>query len=140
MAPASAHEALDMVRAGLRYLAAADAAQLPAATQAECLRGLERADSVITAARASLLAGFTAGQERSPRCGDHRFGPFQPPQALRLRRRRQLGGISGGQVAQPRADHVQRLMGRCRGHFHLATSSAGLVAAAADSPRLREKL
>ena len=62
MAPASAHEALDMVRAGLRYLAAADAAQLPAATQAECLRGLERAESVITAARASLLAGFTAGQ------------------------------------------------------------------------------
>ena len=62
MAPASAHEALDMVRAGLRYLAAADAAQLPTATQAECLRRLERADSVITAARASLLAGFTAGQ------------------------------------------------------------------------------
>jgi hypothetical protein len=34
---ASAREALDMVRAGLGYLAAADAAQLPAATQAECL-------------------------------------------------------------------------------------------------------
>jgi len=51
-----------MVRAGLGYLAAADAAQLGAATQAECLRGLERADSVITAARASVLAGFTAGQ------------------------------------------------------------------------------
>ena len=32
-----AREALDMVRAGLGYLAAADAAQLPAATQAECL-------------------------------------------------------------------------------------------------------
>jgi hypothetical protein len=30
-----------MVRAGLGYLAAADAAQLPAATQAECLRELE---------------------------------------------------------------------------------------------------
>jgi len=61
-APACAREALDMVRAGLGYLAAADAAQLSAATQAECLRGLERADSVITAARASMLAGFTAGQ------------------------------------------------------------------------------
>ena len=36
-------EALDMVRAGLGYLAAADAAQLPAATQAECLRELEQA-------------------------------------------------------------------------------------------------
>ena len=61
-APAYAREALDMVRAGLGYLAAADAAQLPAATQAECLRELEQADAVATAARASMLAGFTAGQ------------------------------------------------------------------------------
>jgi hypothetical protein len=59
---ASVSEALDMVRAGLGYLAAADAAQLSAATQAECLRGLEQADAVLTAARASMLAGFTAGQ------------------------------------------------------------------------------
>ena len=35
-----------MVRAGLGYLAAADAAQLSAATQAECLRELEQADAV----------------------------------------------------------------------------------------------
>ena len=38
-APACASEALDMVRAGLGYLAAADAAQLSAATQAECRGG-----------------------------------------------------------------------------------------------------
>jgi Domain of unknown function (DUF222) len=61
-APASAREALDMIRAGLGYLAAADPAQLAAATQAECLRELEQADAVATAARASMLAGFTAGQ------------------------------------------------------------------------------
>ena len=59
---ASVGEALDMVRAGLGYLAAADAAQLPAATQAECLRELERHDAVATAARAGFLAAFTAGQ------------------------------------------------------------------------------
>jgi hypothetical protein len=59
---ASVGEAMDMVSAGLGYLAAADAAQLPAVTQAECLRGLEQADAVATAARASMLAGFTAGQ------------------------------------------------------------------------------
>jgi Domain of unknown function (DUF222) len=59
---ASVGEALEMVRAGLGYLAAADAAQLSAATQAECLRGLEQAGAVATAARASMLAGFTAGQ------------------------------------------------------------------------------
>jgi hypothetical protein len=58
---ASAREALDMVRAGLGYLAAADAAQLPAATQAEVLRKLEQHDAVATAARAGFLAAFTAG-------------------------------------------------------------------------------
>ena len=61
-APASAREALDMVRAGLGYLAAADAAQLPAATQAEFLRELEQADATVTAARAGFLAAFIAGQ------------------------------------------------------------------------------
>jgi Domain of unknown function (DUF222) len=61
-APASAREALDMVRAGLGYLAAADAAGLSAATQAGCLRELEQDAAVLTAARAVVLAGFTAGQ------------------------------------------------------------------------------
>ena len=61
-APSSAREALDMVRAGLAYLATADATQLGAATQAECLRELEQAAAVLTAARACVLAGFTAGQ------------------------------------------------------------------------------
>ena len=51
-----------MVRAGLAYLAAADAAQLPAATQAECLRELEQHDAMAAAARAGFLAAFTAGQ------------------------------------------------------------------------------
>ena len=51
-----------MVRAGLGYLAAADAAQLPAATQAECLRELEQDAAALTAARAGFLAAFTAGQ------------------------------------------------------------------------------
>jgi hypothetical protein len=59
---ASVSEALDMVQAGLSYLAAADAAQLSAATQAECLRRLELSDAIATAARAFILAGFTAGQ------------------------------------------------------------------------------
>ena len=63
-APTCAREALEMVRAGLAYLAAADATQLAAQTQAEWLRELEQADAVAvaTAARASVLAGFTAAQ------------------------------------------------------------------------------
>ena len=60
-APADAREALDMVRAGLGYLAAADAAQLSAAVQAEALRELEQTDAMAAAARAFLLAAFTAG-------------------------------------------------------------------------------
>ena len=61
-----------MVRAGLGYLAAVDAAQLGTAAQAECLGELERAEAVLTAARAFILAGFTAGQGYS---GDADYSP-----------------------------------------------------------------
>jgi hypothetical protein len=61
-APASALEALDMVRAGLGYLANADATQLDIQTQARCLRELEQNDAVSTAARAAVLGALTAGQ------------------------------------------------------------------------------
>ena len=59
---ASVGEAMEMVQAGLSYLAAADAAQFAAQAQAECLQGLEQAEAVATAARASFLSAFTAGQ------------------------------------------------------------------------------
>jgi len=54
-----------MVLAGLGWLASADLASVPVAVQADCLRGLERALSVHAAARARVLAAFTAqgGQE-----------------------------------------------------------------------------
>jgi hypothetical protein len=61
-----------MVRAGLGYLAAVDAVQLGTAAQAECLGELERAEAVLTAARAFILAGFTAGQGYS---GDADYSP-----------------------------------------------------------------
>jgi len=61
-APASTAEALAMVRAGLSYLAAADPAVLAARAQAECLQTLEQAEAIVTAARARILAAFTAGQ------------------------------------------------------------------------------
>jgi hypothetical protein len=61
-----------MVSAGLSYLASCDAAELPTAVQAETLCGLERAEAVHTAARAKVLAAFTAqnGYE-----ADAAFGP-----------------------------------------------------------------
>jgi hypothetical protein len=52
--------ALAAIRAGLAYLNTADAGSMSSAEQAECLRALERAGSGHTAARARVLAAFTA--------------------------------------------------------------------------------
>jgi hypothetical protein len=59
---ADATEAAQMVHAGLGFLATADATQLGTDVQARCLQMLEQADAMGTAARASILAAFTAGQ------------------------------------------------------------------------------
>ena len=59
---ASASEAIDMVHAGLGYLATTDATAMAADTQARCLQMLEQATAMGTAARASILAAFTSAQ------------------------------------------------------------------------------
>jgi Domain of unknown function (DUF222)/HNH endonuclease len=59
-APANTAEAVAMVQAGLGWLATTDAASLPAALQAETLRGLERAASMQTAAQSRILSAFCA--------------------------------------------------------------------------------
>ena len=59
---ASVGEAMDMARAALGFVTAADATQLAAEAQAECLRGLERTDAISTAARASFVSAFTVGK------------------------------------------------------------------------------
>jgi hypothetical protein len=69
---ASAEEALDMVLAGLGRLAAADAAAMTPDEQARYLRRLEQADAILTAARATVLAGFTAAQGY---CADADYSP-----------------------------------------------------------------
>jgi hypothetical protein len=71
-APASARDALDMVRAGLGYLAATDPAGRDPETQAQVLRELEQDEAVLTAARARSLAAFTAAQGH---CGDADYSP-----------------------------------------------------------------
>jgi Domain of unknown function (DUF222) len=58
--PASAADAVAMARAGLSWLAAADTASLTTAEQADCLRALEGAGSMHTAARARVLRAFSA--------------------------------------------------------------------------------
>jgi hypothetical protein len=59
---ASAGEALEVARAALGYVAAADAAGLTSEEQAGCLRQLERVTSLATAARVPVLGAFTAGR------------------------------------------------------------------------------
>ena len=59
---ASIREALGMLRTVMGYLGAADATVMAAEAQAECLLALEEMDAVTTAARAKVLAAFTAAQ------------------------------------------------------------------------------
>jgi hypothetical protein len=70
--PASVSEALEMLTSAMRYLAAADATQMATEVQAQCLAGLEQADAIETAARASVLGAFTAGQGY---CEDADYSP-----------------------------------------------------------------
>src|SRR5580693_4888339 len=51
-----------MVLTGLRHLAATDPTAMAAQAQAECLLALEQGDAISTAARARILAAFTAGR------------------------------------------------------------------------------
>ena len=62
-APTSAGEAMAMVHAGLAYMATADATAMSAEERARCLRELEQADAVATAARTSVLTVFAAAQD-----------------------------------------------------------------------------
>jgi 5-methylcytosine-specific restriction endonuclease McrA len=60
--PASADEALAMLKSAMGYLAAADPTEMPAEVQGRCLIVMEQVDAIETAARASILAAFTAAQ------------------------------------------------------------------------------
>jgi hypothetical protein len=68
----SATEAMEMARAGLAYLAAADATQLAAEEQARCLLGLEQMTALGTAARASILGAWSAARPPMRSCSPPR--------------------------------------------------------------------
>ena len=91
-APALASEAMEMVRAGLGYLAAADATAMAAGTPAQCLQMLEQAHAVGTAARTSVLAAFTAAPGYSAD-GDY------SPRAWPINRTRITKGTAVGYTA-----------------------------------------
>lgn len=58
LAPATAADAVAMARVGLAWLADADGSALTAAEQPDCLRELERVQSLHTAARSAVLTAF----------------------------------------------------------------------------------
>jgi Domain of unknown function (DUF222) len=60
-APISEEEAMEMARAGLRSLAAADPAAMPDAVKARCLLAYEQAQAMLTAGRAAILGSHAAG-------------------------------------------------------------------------------
>jgi hypothetical protein len=62
VSPGSPKEALRMLTSAMSYLSAADATQMAAETQAQCLQALERVNAMGTVARASILGAFTSGQ------------------------------------------------------------------------------
>jgi hypothetical protein len=106
--PASVTEALGMLTSAMGYLAAADATQMPASVQAECLAGLEQVDAIETAARASILAGFTAGK------GYIEDGDYSP-RAWLIHQTRITTGAAAGHVAWVR---------RTRAHPRIAAALA----------------
>src|SRR5215472_3673938 len=61
--PSSAAEALAFVRAGLDWLASADATELTGAERADCLRALVAAESVQLAAVSRIVSAFDAAED-----------------------------------------------------------------------------
>src|SRR5579875_3916704 len=70
--PSGVAGALAMLDTALDCLNAADAADLGTSVQAECLAALERAEAKHAAARARILAAFTASEGY---CADGQYGP-----------------------------------------------------------------
>jgi hypothetical protein len=102
VSPASAKDALGMLTSAMGYLSAADATQLAAGTQAQCLQVLEQVTAMGTAARASILAAFTSAQGY---CADADYSP----RAWLIHKTRITRGAAAGYTAWARraAAHPQ---------------------------------
>ena len=109
--PASAAEALGMLRSAMGYLSAADATAMAAETQAQCLLALEQLDAIETAARSSILAAFTSGQGYS---ADADYSP----RAWLINKTRVTKGAASGHLGWVRraAAHPQVVAALAEGH------------------------
>jgi hypothetical protein len=97
---ADAAGAISAVLGGLGSLARLSAADLPAAGQADCLRALERAESMLVAARSAVLAAFTASAAYTD------DGQYSPKTWLAAQTRVTRGAAAGSVTWMRRlADH-----------------------------------
>ncbi|HMH91399.1 MAG TPA: DUF222 domain-containing protein [Streptosporangiaceae bacterium] len=97
---AGAAGAISAVLGGLGSLARLSAADLPAAGQADCLRALERAESMLVAARSAVLAAFTASAAYTD------DGQYSPKTWLAVQTRVTRGAAAGSVTWMRRlADH-----------------------------------
>jgi hypothetical protein len=116
-APASEAEAVQMILTGLSHLAAADPTAMAIQAQAECLRALEQGDAISAAARAGILAAFTAGRGYSD---DADYSPV----SWLIHRTRVTKGAARGHLAWARR----------------ATAHSQVVAALAEGTVLSESM
>jgi hypothetical protein len=119
-APASAGEALGMLASALGYLATADATQMGAEVQAQCLKGLEQATAVGTAARASILGAFTAGKGY---CDDAAYSP----RAWLIRHTKVTKGTAAGHIGWVRRARAHPVIARAIAAGELTESWARTI-------------
>ncbi len=125
-------DALSAAVAGLGFVAGVDAGSLPGGELADCLRGLERAESVLTAARARVLAAFNA-QGVFELDGQQGCRPWLAWQT------RVTGGAANGAVGWMRRLAVHPLVAEALGRAEISESWAKQVCAWTDKlqPELR---
>jgi hypothetical protein len=130
--PDSAAAALAAAEAGLRWLAHQDAASRPGEVQADCLRGLERLESELTAARARVLSAFNA-QGVFEADGQQGCKPWLSWQT------RVTGGAANGAMGWMRRLAVHSIVAEALGRGELSASWAKQVCAWTDKlqPELR---
>jgi len=118
--PASAGEALGMLASAMSYLATADPTQMAAEVQAQCLKGLEQATAVGTAARAYILGAFTAGKGY---CDDAAYSP----RAWLIRHTKVTQGTASGHIGWVRRVRAHPRIARAMAAGELTESWARMI-------------
>ena len=120
-APASTTEAIKMVLTGLSHLAATDPTAMAVQAQAECLLALEQGDAISAAARARILAAFTAGR------GYSADADYSPASWLIHRTKVTKGAARGHLAWARRAVHHPQVVAALAEGTVLTESMAGTI-------------